>query len=589
MSTSSDIVKGGAFLIQETKPSDIFIPEEASEDEKSLAQLTRNFSKNEVLALSDQIEKDCRSISPVLMKKAGELGLLMAEVPEAYGGLGLGKVPTTFIAENITDQGSFSVTFMCHTGIGTLPIDIFGTEAQKQKYLPKLASGEFIGAYSLTEAGSGSDALGAKTKAVLSPDGKHYILNGEKIWVTNGGFADLFTIFAKVDGEHFTAFLVEKDFPGLSINKDEDKMGIKGSSTTVLALNNLKVPVENVLGEIGKGHHIAFNVLNVGRWKLGAASVGACKRLIEYSVQYVNERKQFGKAISQFQLIRDKIASMAVQTYLNESIVYRYAHMIDVAKATLDAKSAAYDEERKNIIREYAIEASIAKVFGSEALDTVVDEAVQCFGGFGFSEEYPVAKFYRDSRINRIFEGTNEINRMIITGTLLKKAMKGELALMDQLQKVLGQLKTGFSAAKSHEKTILLRLKDLAIYVAGVALKKYAAKIDDKQSVMAFVSDIIISVFALESALLRAIKMETTLSADKAEIPYSICKIAAAEMKEDLFSRANLMLMDMAETDEEYQSYQKALQRLTPTFSLQVLKEREKVAAWLLGKSDFSF
>ncbi len=581
----SVLPKGGSFLLEPLGAHKIYIPEQASADEKSLAQLTRDFSQKEVLSQSEAIERNDQQTVPALLKKAGELGLLMSEVPASFGGLGLGKVPTTFIAENISYQGSFSVSFMCHTGIGTLPIDAFGTTEQKQKYLPKLASGEMIAAYSLSEMGSGSDALGAKTTAVLSDDGKHYILNGEKAWVTNGGFADLYTIFAKVDGEKFTAFIVERDTPGLKIEKEEDKLGIKGSSTTVLVLDNLKVPVENVLGEIGKGHYVAFNVLNVGRWKLGAATVGACKRLVEHMSKYVKERKQFAKSLSEFQLIRDKVATAGVLTYLNESIVYRYAHLIDEARAGLAEDDADYNTKRMNIMKEYSIEASISKVYGSEALDTVADEAVQSFGGFGYSEEYPVAQFYRDSRINRIFEGTNEINRLIITGNLLKSAMKGDLPLMQRLQEILGGLKAGFAADETgllaQEANILAALKRMAVYVAGVAVQKYQQKIDDQQSIIAFIADAIIQVFALESGIIRA-RMLQEMS-QPTEVAEAICKVATAEQQSLLFARARQVLMNIADDEKEFEPYSKALHRLTLPCFVDTFAEREKVAAHMLA------
>lgn len=585
-------VVGGSFLLEAVGTQSTFIPEEASEELKSLADLSANFSKNEVMPKSETIEAHDYPMVASLVRKAGELGLLMAEIPEDFGGLGLGKIASTVIAENITHQGSFSVAFMCHTGIGTLPLETYGTVEQKQKFLPKLASGEWVGAYSLTEAGSGSDALGAKTKAVLSPDGKHYILNGEKIFVTNGSIADFFTIFAKVDGEKFTAFLVERNTPGLSIGKEEKKMGIHGSSTTVLVLNDLKIPVENVLGEVGKGHHIAFNVLNVGRWKLGAACVGACKRLMEITVPYTKQRVQFQKPLADFELIRDKIATQGILTYLTESIVYRYAHLLDEAKAKLDPKAADYDAKRRDLLKDFAIEASIAKVFGSEALHVVADEAVQALGGYGFCEEYGVERFYRDNRINRIFEGTNEINRMIITSTLLKKAMGGQLPLMQRLQEILAQLKTGFTstAAEGELKTAVdavESLKRLAIYVAGVALQKYAAELDKKQNVLAFVADIISQVYALESGLMRAQKIAQQFGAEKAKQAQAMCQVAVAEQVGVLFAKARQMLMNIASAEAEFVPYAKALDRLHPQFFANTANLREQLAAHFVAKEKY--
>ena len=588
----TEAIVGGSFLLQALGAQATFIPEEASEELKSLSELSANFSKNEVMPNNEKIEQHDYKMVASLVRKAGELGLLMAEIPEEFGGLGLGKIASTFIAENITHQGSFSVAFMCHTGIGTLPLETYGTVEQKQKYLAKLASGEWLGAYSLTEAGSGSDALGAKAKAVLSPDGKDYILNGEKVYVTNGSIADFYTIFAKIDGEKFTAFLVERNTPGLTIGKEEKKMGIHGSSTTVLVLNDLKVPVENVLGEVGKGHHIAFNVLNVGRWKLGAACVGACKRLMEITVPYTKQRTQFQKPIASFELIRDKIATQGILTYLTESIVYRYAYLLDEARAKLDPKAADYDAKRREILKDFAIEASIAKVYGSEALHVVADEAVQALGGYGFCEEYGVERFYRDNRINRIFEGTNEINRMIITSTLLKKAMAGQLALMQRLQEVLAQLKTGFPslAAEGELKTSIdavESLKRLAVYVAGVAVQKYAAEIDKKQNVLAFIADIITQVYALESGVMRAQKIAQVVNAEKAKSAVLICQVASAEQVSALFAKARQMLMNIASDEVEFVPYAKALDRLTPQAYANTANLREQIAVHFIAQEKY--
>ncbi|MBI4126375.1 MAG: acyl-CoA dehydrogenase family protein, partial [Deltaproteobacteria bacterium] len=584
---------GGGFVLDPLGTHDVFIPEEASDEEKSLAQLANEFSSNEVLPHSAAIEAGNHEPVVKLFKKAGELGLLMAEVPTEYGGLGLGKVPTTFISENVTHQGSYSVAFMCHTGIATLPVMAFGTEAQKQKYLTKLATGEMIGAYSLTEPGAGSDALAGRTKAVLAPDGKHYLINGEKIFVTNGGFADLFTLFAKIDGEHFTAFLVERNTPGLTIGREEKKMGIHGSSTVTLSLKDAKVPVENVLGEKGKGHRIAFNVLNVGRWKLGAASVGACKRLIEKSIPYIKQRQQFEKPIADFELMRDKVATCAVATYLSESMVYRFAHTLDAVTAALDASATDLAHQKQEVLKEYAIEASIAKVFCSEALQKVADEAVQMFGGYGFCEDYEVERFYRDCRINRIFEGTNEINRLIIVNTILKRTMKGELPLLNRLQEILGQLKTGFpEAAKGEalggEVDAVERLKRLAVYLAGVGVQKYQADMENQQMLLSCVADVIMDVYALESGVMRARKLRQKFGDEKAKVVEAMCRVAVAERSVQLVASARQALINVAEgKPEEFEKYGKALERIAPKLVTDTRRDRLAIAARIIEKEAF--
>src|SRR2546425_8930893 len=422
--------KGGSFLIEDRAPEDIFTPEDITEEQRMFARTAEEFLRKEVIPREDAIYAKDYSVHRELMQKAGELGLLSIDIPEKYGGLGLHKVSSAVVGEQFALQASFAGTQSSHVNIGTLPIVFFGTEAQKRKYLPLLASGEWIGAYALTEPQSGSDALAAKTKALLSEDGRHYILNGQKMWITNGGFADLFTVFAKVDGEKFTAFLVEKSFPGFSIGAEEHKMGIRGSSTCPIILNDCKVPAENVLGEIGKGHVIAFNILNVGRFKLGAMCVGGARVALENSVAYAKQRKAFGKVIADFGLVREKLANMAALIYVGESLVYRTVGMMDVALNEIDKSAVDAAKETRKAIEEYAVECSIIKVWGSEMVDYVVDETVQIFGGDGFVEEYPAERAYRDARIHRIFEGTNEINPLIITGVLFKRAMSAPLPLM---------------------------------------------------------------------------------------------------------------------------------------------------------------
>ena len=430
---------GGSFLLEDHQLDNVFTPEDFNEDHQMIAKLADEFAVNEILPQVEKIEHKEWEVTRELLRKASESGLTNADVPAEYGGSDMDKVSSAIIAEHMAKCGSFVVSMGGHAGIGTLPIVFFGTEAQKKRYLPKLASAEMIGAYALSEGTSGSDALNSRTKAVLSPDGKHYILNGEKMWITNAHFADLFTVFAKVDGEKFTAFLIEKDFPGFSVGAEEKKMGIRGSSTAPLILNDCQVPVENVLGEIGKGHIIAFNILNVGRFKLGAGCVGGARASLQNAIAYAKQRKAFGKSISDFGLIREKLAQMAVGIYTGESMVYRTVGMMDTALADIDKNP----ETIRKAIEEYAVECSIIKVWGSEMLDMVVDETVQVYGGYGFVEEYPAERAYRDSRVNRIFEGTNEINRLIITGWLLKRAMSGQLALLPAIKKTMDEVMAG--------------------------------------------------------------------------------------------------------------------------------------------------
>ena len=444
-------ISGGSFLLEERKPDDVFTPEDFTEQHLLIAQTAEEFAVNEIVPNIEKMEHKDFSITRDLLKKAGELGLSSAEIPEVYGGLEMDKVTAAVIADHIAKYAGFATTWGGHTGIGTLPIVYFGTEEQKQKYLPRLAAGEIVGAYALSEASSGSDALNCRTRAELSKDGTHYILNGEKMWITNAGFADLFTVFAKVDGEKFTAFLVEKSFPGFSIGAEEHKMGIRGSSTCPIILNDCKVPAENVLGEIGKGHVIAFNILNVGRFKLGAMCVGGARLSLENAIGYAKQRKAFNKVIADFGLVREKLANMAVGVYTGEALVYRTVGMMDVALAEVDKSAADAAKETRKAIEEYAVECSIIKVWGSEMVGFVVDETVQIYGGYGFVEEYPAERAYRDARINRIFEGTNEINRLIITGFLLKRAMSGQLPLMPAIKKLMDEVLSGPSMGEELE------------------------------------------------------------------------------------------------------------------------------------------
>src|SRR3954454_12173351 len=483
-------VKGGSFLTEERQPEDIFTPEDFTEEHRQIAKTAVEFTTNEVMPQAAEIEAKNFTVTKALLRKAGELGLMSVDVPEAYGGLEMDKVTSALIAESMSQLASFSVAFSAHAGIGTLPLVWYGTPAQKQKYLPKLATGEWIGAYALSESSSASDAMNCRTRAVLSQDGTHYVLNGEKMWITNSGFADVFTVFAKVDGEKFTAFIIDRGAPGLTIGAEEHKLGIRGSSTCPLILADCQVPVENLLGEIGKGHHIAFNILNIGRFKLGAACVGGARNSLQDGIGYAKERKAFGKTIAEFGLIQEKLAESAVGIYAGEAMVYRTIGMIDAALADVDSGAEGASREIQKRIEEYAVECSILKVWGSEMLDMVVDHVLQIYAGYGYVEEYPAERAYRDSRINRIFEGTNEINRLIITGWLMKRAMAGQLPLLPAIKKLMDEVMAGPIAAEeregplSAEHHLLANAKKLAMFAAGAASQKYMMGLGDQQEVM---------------------------------------------------------------------------------------------------------
>src|SRR5271163_3317849 len=498
-------ISGGSFLLESRRPDEVFTPEDFTEQQRMIGQTAEEFTVNEILPNVEKMEHKDFSISRDLLKKAGELGLSGAEIPEAYGGLELDKVTAAVIADHIAQYAGFATTWGAHSGIGLLPLVYFGTEEQKKKYLPRLAAGEIVGAYALSEASSGSDALNCRARAQLSSDGKHYILNGEKMWITNAGFADLFTVFAKVNGEKFTAFLVEKTFPGFSVGAEEHKLGIRGSSTCPVILNDCKVPAENVLGEIGKGHIIAFNILNVGRFKLGAMCVGGARVSIASAIGYAKQRKAFNKAIADFGLVREKIANMATLLYVGESLVYRTVGMMDVALSEVDKSAADADRKSRKAIEEYAVECSIIKVWGSEMIDYVVDETLQIYGGYGFVEEYPAERAYRDARINRIFEGTNEINRLIIAGFLLKRAMSGQLPLMPAIKKLMDEVLSGPSMSEdlegglAEERKLVGQAKKLGLFASGAATQEYMQNIQDQQEIMGAIADMTIETYAMES------------------------------------------------------------------------------------------
>src|ERR1700720_92873 len=548
-------ISGGSFLLEQRKPDEVFTPEDFTEQHQLIGQTAEEFAVKEILPNAEKIEHKDFSISRELLKKAGELGLSGVEIPEAYGGLEMDKVTSAVIADPIAKYAGFATTWGGHTGIGTLPIVYFGTEEQKKKYLPKLASGETVGAYALSESTSGSDALNCRARAELSKDGKHYILNGEKMWITNAGFADLFTVFAKVDGEKFSAFLVEKTFPGFSVGAEEHKLGIRGSSTCPIILNDCKVPVENLLGEIGKGHVIAFNILNVGRFKLGAMCVGGGRVSLENAIGYAKQRKAFNKVIADFGLVREKIANMATLLYVGESLVYRTVGMMDIALGDIDKSAADASKQTLKAIEEYAVECSIIKVWGSEMIDYVVDETVQIYGGYGFVEEYPAERASRDARINPIFEGTNEINRLIITGFLLKRAMTGQLALMPAIKKLMDEVLRGPSLGDeiegplAEERKLVGQAKKLGLFVSGAATQKYMAAIQDQQEVMGAIADMTIEIYAMESAVLRAQKMVEQKGEAASALPVAMTQVYLTQALEKVEGAAKKVIADVAEGD----------------------------------------
>ena len=503
--------KGGSFLIESCRPEEIFTPGDLSDDQKLIGQTAEEFIAKEVLPLANELEQHKEGLMVSLLKKAGPLGLLGGGVPEVYGGSGLDKISGTVLAEKLSGYGSFAVTHGGHSGIGTLPIVYFGTEEQKKKYLPKLATGELIAAYCLSEPHAGSDAQNARTRAELSPGGKYWILNGQKMWITNGGFADVFIVFAKVNGEKFSCFIVERGYPGFSVGAEEKKMGIKGSSTVPIFFENCRVPKDNLLHEVGRGHIVAFNILNVGRFSLGTHCLGGAKKVLEAAAKYAKERTAFGKPIGEFGLVRTKLAEMAIRIYAVESMIYRSAGMIEAAMSAADS-AADKTQQLMKVLEEYAIESSISKIYGSEMLDYVVDEAVQIYGGYGFHEDYPVARAYRDSRINRIFEGTNEINRLLIIQMLMKRALSGTLPLMAAGAKLQEEILAGPqfeeapTGAWAEEERAVTGTKKIFLLAAGAAVQKHRDQLAEQQEVIGALSNIAMEVYAMESSLRRAQK-----------------------------------------------------------------------------------
>ena len=555
------VLQGGGFLLQEAGGTRITTPETFTEEQRMLLQTALQFCREQVLPQADAIEAKTPGLLRSLLQKAGELGLLMVDIPERFGGLGGDKTTSLLAAEANSLMGSWSVTFAAHVGIGTLPIAWFGTEAQKAKWLPKLATGELVAAYALTEQGSGSDALGAKTKAVKSPDGKSWILNGSKLYITNAAFADVFVVFAKVDGEHFTGFVVERGAPGLTVGPEEHKMGIRGSSTCPLYFEDMRIPAENLLGEIGKGHKIAFNILNLGRLKLGAAVLGGMKLQLGSAVKFAEERKQFRTPVAKFPLTREKLARMAGNIFAVETMTYRTTGLLD---ALLASQSAGADDPVKTIaaFEEFAIEASIIKVMGSEALGSLVDDAVQIHGGAGFIQEYPVERAYRDARINRIFEGTNEINRMLVTGMLLKRAVKGTLPLFAQAEAVAKALAekqlpmpSGTDALAGAARDAEA-LKMAALYTMKVAAERFGTEIEEHQEVMAAVADVVMDAYAVDSMVAR-----TRQSPDPVKL--AMTQVYAA----DAIARSGERARRALSASSEGEALEKHLAAIAPLFA----------------------
>jgi alkylation response protein AidB-like acyl-CoA dehydrogenase len=505
--------RGGSFLIESRQPEEIFTPEDLTDQHQLIARTAQEFVEKEILPRVKDIEEKKPGLLRELLKKAAEIGLCATDVPQKWGGLELDKISSILVSEKMARNGSWAATIGAQAGIGIMPIAFFGTEAQKAKYVPKLATAEWVGAYCLSEATSGSDALNCKAKAELSADGKHYLLNGTKMWITNGGIADVYVVFAKVNGEQFTAFIVERGFPGVSPGAEEHKMGIRGSSTTPLNLDNVPVPVENVLGEVGKGHYIAFNILNLGRFKLGAGCVGASKILLGEAIRWTKQREAFGKKIAEFGMMKEKLGEMIARTYAIESVSFRTAGLIDGALEGVDQSSAEAPQQILAALREYAVECSILKVMGTETLHFAADEAVQIFGGYGYSSEYEVERAFRDQRVNRIFEGTNEINRLLITDMLIKRSMKGELALVPAAKKLLDEvLETGAMEESeddqplAEEARLVEGVKKAALLVAGAGMQRYLQALADEQEVIEVISDLVMEAYAMESVLLRARK-----------------------------------------------------------------------------------
>jgi alkylation response protein AidB-like acyl-CoA dehydrogenase len=582
--------RGGAFLVAATSPADVFTPADISDDQRLIGQTAAEFVTNEVLPLIPDLERHKEGAMPQLLKKAGEIGLLGGTTPEAYGGSGLDKISATVLTEKISVYASFAVAFGGTTGIGTIPIVYFGTEEQKKKYLPKLATGEWLGAYCLSEPQAGSDALASRTRADLSPDGKQWILNGQKMWITNGGFADVYIVFAKVDGEKFSAFIVERGTAGFSVGAEENKMGIRGSSTVPLFFENARIPKENLLHEIGRGHIVAFNTLNAGRHSLGVSCLGGSKMALQEASKYAKERVAFGKPIASFGLIQAKLGEMAIRTYVLESMIYRTAGTIDT---TLAAPGADKIKQAMEALEEYAIESSISKVAGSETLDYCVDEGLQIFGGYGFHEDYPMARAYRDSRINRIFEGTNEINRMVIIQMLMKRTMAGVLPLISAAKKLADELLAGPSFEEgpsgefAEEDRSLAQAKKIFLLAAGAAVEKFREKLADHQEIVASLSNIVIEIYAIESSLRRAQKAAASRGPG-ASLMADATRAYTCDAMDRVEKEARTALGAISEGDM-LATHLAALRRFAKHASVDTIALRRRIAEAVLAQGRYPF
>jgi alkylation response protein AidB-like acyl-CoA dehydrogenase len=593
MTTTTTVARGGAWLIEDTDPNSVFTPEKLTEEHRLMAQMTDEFIDNEVLAQLDQLEKKDWALARRLVRRCGELGLLGVNVAEEYGGVNLDKISSLIVSERIARSASFAATFGGCANLCILPIFLFGTKAQKQKYLPKLVTGEIVGAYALSESGSGSDALSAKARATKQADGS-WVLNGEKMWITNGGFADVIIVFAKVDGEHFTAFIVEKSFPGVSAGKEEHKMGLHGSSTTPILLQEAKVPAENLLGELGKGHKVALNTLNFGRFKLGAMCTGGCKAAIGEAAKYAKQRKQFGQSIAAFGAIKHKLGEMTSRTYAIESLMYRTGGLID---ATLAATPHDPDDGAAvaKAVEEFVVEASIAKVIGSEVLDFVLDENVQIHGGNGYVKDYSAERYYRDARVNRIFEGTNEINRMLIPGMLMRRALKGDLPLIAAAKKLQDELLSpsmpsagiGDGGVLEDETRAVAIFKKAALMMLGTAMQTFGTKLSDEQEVLSYIADIITDAYAAESAVLRA-REAASSGISQAALHEDAARVFVNDAAQRIEASAKSALAAMSEGDT-LRTLLAALRRLMKVTPVNTIALRRRLADATTDRGGYIF
>ena len=588
-------IKGGEFLIESISPQEIFTPEDFTEEQRLIAKAAAEFVVGEVLPVADDIEEKKEGLVPGLLRKAGELGFLSGDIPEEYGGQDLDKVSVTLMMENLSrGGGSFMAAYAVHTGPGSLPIVLFGNQDQKVRYVPKLATGEFIGAYALTEPEAGSDALNAKTTATLSPDGKYYILNGQKQFITNAGIADTFVTYAKVNGEKFTAFIVERTFEGVALDEEENKMGMKGSSTRGVIFTNVKVPVENLLGEIGRGHIVALNVLNIARFTLGSGCLGGSKTALKEAVTYAKQRVQFSKPIAEFGLIKQKIGEMAIRTFIMESMIYRTAGLIDLILRRIDRHAEDVGIQMANGIEEYNIEDSINKIFCSEMAGYVVDEAVQIHGGYGYIHEYPVERGYRDSRISRIVEGTNEINRLLIMDMLIKRALKNRLPVLDAAQKVANELLTLQPKVQmddeklSMQKKMVEMSKKIALMVTGAAVQKYGMQLAEEQEIVGLISNMAIEVFAMESGLLRALKTMEKPGDERFQLQTAMAKVYVNDAFERVEGCAKQALSAIAERDT-LRTQLSVLKKLTLFTPINTVMLRREIADTVIKVGKYPF